>query len=67
MEVKDGKACIVVTKDEGIVFKLVYTRLHEEKLLLVSTNPDFSPFEISIAQVLEIWQFETLNSLEINA
>lgn len=66
-DIKDGKACIVVTKDEGIVFKLVYNRLDEEKLLLVSTNPDFSPFEISIAQVLEIWQFETLNSFEINA
>lgn len=65
-DIKDGKACIVVTKDEGIVFKRVYTRLDEEKLLLVSTNPDFSPFEISIAQVLEIWQFETLNSFEIN-
>ncbi len=65
-ELKDGKACIVVTKDEGIVFKLVYNRLADEKLLLVSTNPDYSPFEIDISQVLEIWQFETLNSFEIN-
>jgi len=63
---KDGKACIVVTKDEGIVFKLVYNRLNNGKLLLVSTNPDYSPFEIPVSQVLEIWQFETLNSFEIN-
>ena len=66
-EIKNGKAYIVVTKDEGIVFKLVYNRLGENKLLLVSTNPEYSPFEISITQVLEVWQFETLNSFEINA
>ena len=66
-QIKDGKACIVVTKDEGIVFKLVYNRLNEGKLLLVSTNRNYSPYEILIAQVLEIWQFETLNSFEIEA
>ncbi len=66
-QIKDGKACIVVTKDEGIVFKLVYNRLNEGKLLLVSTNRNYSPYEIPVAQVLEIWQFETLNSFEIEA
>lgn len=60
--VKDGKACIVVTKDEGIVFKLIYKKLEEGKLLLVSSNRDYSPYELPLAQLLEIWQFETLNS-----
>lgn len=66
-ELKDGKECIVVTNDEGIVFKRIYKRFEEKKLLLVSTNPNYSPFEINISQVLEIWQFETLNSFEFNA
>ena len=66
-QIKDGKACVVVTKNEGIVFKLVYNYLDEGKLLLISINPNFSPFEIQISQVLEIWQFETWNSFEINA
>lgn len=66
-ELKDGKACIVVTKDEGIVFKLIYNRLENGKLLLVSTNPNYSPFELSVSQVLEIWKFETLNSFDIKA
>jgi phage repressor protein C with HTH and peptisase S24 domain len=64
-ELKDGNACIVVTKDEGIVFKLIYNRLSEGKLLLVSTNPNYSPFELGVSQVLEIWKFETLNSFDI--
>ncbi|MBT6006816.1 MAG: hypothetical protein HOG79_13935, partial [Prolixibacteraceae bacterium] len=63
----NGKACVVVTKDEGIVFKLVYNYLSKRILLLVSINPNYSPFEIPISQVLEIWQFETWNSFEINA
>ena len=60
--IKDGKACIVVTKDEGIVFKLVYNRLNENKFLLVSSNRNYSPYEITVSQVSEIWQFETYNS-----
>jgi transcriptional regulator with XRE-family HTH domain len=63
-QVKDGKACIVVTKDDGIVFKLLYNRLNEGKLLLVSSNRNHSPYEIQVSQVMEIWQFETYNSFE---
>ena len=65
-DLKDGKACIVVTKDEGIIFKLIYSRLKDKKLLLVSTNPNYTPFEIEVSKLSEIWQFETLNSFEIN-
>ena len=62
--IKNGKACVVVTRDEGIVFKLVYNRLNEGKLLLVSSNRNYSPYEIQTTQILEIWQFETWNSFE---
>ena len=65
--IKNGKACIIVTKDEGILFKLFYNRIQNKKLLLVSLNREYIPFEISITQVLEIWQFETLNSFEIES
>lgn len=63
-QIKDGKACIVVTKDDGIVFKLVYKRFENANLLLVSSNRSYSPYEMPISQVLEIWQFETVNSFE---
>lgn len=65
--IKNGQTCIVVTKDEGIVFKRVYKYLDEGKFQLVSTNPDYSPYEIQVAQILEIWRFETLNSFEVEA
>jgi transcriptional regulator with XRE-family HTH domain len=63
--VKDGKAYIVVTKDDGIVFKLLYNRLKENKYLLVSSNREYSPYEIQVSHIIEIWQFETVNSFKI--
>lgn len=62
--IKNGKACIVVTKDDGIVFKLVYKQLNDAKFLLVSSNRNFSPYELPISQIVEIWQFETVNSFD---
>ncbi|WP_167618886.1 XRE family transcriptional regulator [Maribellus sediminis] len=64
--IKDGKACIVVTKDEGIVFKLIYKYLDEGNFLLVSTNRDYSPYKLPVSQILEIWLFETVNTFEIS-
>lgn len=49
---------VVVTKDEGLVFKRVCNRVKEEgKLLLISTNPSFEPYEIAITDVLEVWKY----------
>jgi transcriptional regulator with XRE-family HTH domain len=64
-DIKDGKACIVVTRDEGIIFKLIYKQLNEGKILLVSSNRNYAPYEIQVSQILEIWQFETLNSFHL--
>lgn len=58
-EIKDGKSCIIVTVDEGIVFKVIYNRVKDDrKLLLVSTNPVFKPYELDVNQILEIWEME---------
>ena len=54
--IKNGKACIVVTKDDGIVFKLIYNHLDKGYLLLVSSNRDYSPYELPALQILEIWR-----------
>jgi transcriptional regulator with XRE-family HTH domain len=64
-QLKNGKACMVVTRDDGIVFKLAYKKPEDKKLLLVSTNREYLPYEIQLKTVLEIWQFETVNSFDI--
>jgi len=54
--VKNGKLYIVVTADEGIVFKRVFNFADDEgKLLLVSDNRNYQPYSINTSDVIEIW------------
>lgn len=56
--VKDGYPYIVLTKDDGIVFKNVYNQIDKNRtLLLVSTNSDYEPYEVSITEIMEVWKF----------
>jgi len=56
--IKDETPCIVVTREEGIVFKLVSNQIRKNRtLLLRSLNSLYEPYEINVADVLEIWQF----------
>ncbi len=66
-DIKNGTPCIVVTKDDGVVFKLVYPNLETDRTFqLVSSNRIYQPYFISADEVLEIWKFETWNSFEVN-
>ena len=65
--IKDGTPCIIVTCDEGIVFKVVYNQIKKnETLLLVSTNRIYKPYEMAVKNIVEIWKFETYNGFEID-
>ena len=64
-QIKDGTSCIVVSKDEGVMFKLLYNKLETEGLItLVSTNSLYAPFDLKAEDILEIWKFETWNAFE---
>lgn len=63
---KDGTAYIIVTRDEGVVFKVVYNQVRKrKKLLLRSLNPAYEPYEIDVEQVMEAWKFVNYFSAEI--
>lgn len=54
--IKNGKLYILVTRDEGIVFKRVFNFLEKEnKLLLVSDNRQYQPYSVMADDVLEVW------------
>jgi transcriptional regulator with XRE-family HTH domain len=56
--IKDGFPYIVLTKDDGVVFKNVINQIDQKKnLLLCSTNDSYKPYEIDISEILEIWKF----------
>ncbi len=61
-DIKNGESYIIVTKDEGIMFKRVYNHIKEKQsLTLVSTNSMYAPFDLHIQQIVELWKFETWN------
>ncbi|RPI45906.1 MAG: helix-turn-helix domain-containing protein [Bacteroidetes bacterium] len=63
---KTGEACVVLTMDEGIVFKIVENCIPEEgKLVLYSLNPFYEPYEVDINEIREIWKFVHYISHEI--
>ncbi|TNF32194.1 MAG: helix-turn-helix domain-containing protein [Bacteroidetes bacterium] len=65
--IKNGTPCVIVTKDDGVVFKLIYPNLREGRSFqLVSSNRIYEPYTIPAEDVLEIWQFETWNSFEVS-
>ncbi len=55
--IKNGKPYIILTIDDGIVFKLVENHINKGILKLVSLNPLYKPYEIKINKVREIWSF----------
>lgn len=66
MLLKSGTPCIVVTQQEGIVFKIVHNYIEQENcLLLESLNSLYEPYKVAIADVVEIWQFVHVLSAEL--
>ncbi len=64
--IKDGQPYIVLTLDDGIVFKVVENKIEQEgKLVLHSLNTLYEPYEIQIADVKEVWKFVNYISSEM--
>lgn len=60
-----GKAYIVFTINDGIVFKILENNIGNGKLVLYSLNPLYEPYEVHINEVKEIWKFVHYISSEI--
>jgi transcriptional regulator with XRE-family HTH domain len=57
-DIKDGHAYVLLTQDDGIVFKVAYNQIKsKKKLLLKSLNFVYEPYEVSIGEIKEVWEF----------
>ena len=66
MNIVTGKAYIVFTLNDGIVFKILENNISSDgKLVLFSLNPLYEPYEVHISEVKEIWKFVNYISSEI--
>lgn len=54
-DIKNGKSYVLLTRDEGVVYKRVYVKENYE-LLLKSDNPTYQPYSIMLNTVMEIWR-----------
>lgn len=61
--VKNNTACIVVSRNDGIVYKRIQKNgKTKNKLMLLSDNPTFQPYSISSEDVLEMWEAQFIIS-----
>jgi len=68
LSLSDREACIILTLDEGIVFKLVENHIREKGILMLySLNPEYKPYSVNVSEVREIWKFVHYTSVELPA
>ena len=64
--VPNGEACIILTINDGIVFKIVENKITDEGILvLYSLNPLYDPFIVDVKDIREIWRFAHYISAEL--
>lgn len=58
-QVKNSYCYIILTKNDGLVYKRVFTdKIEEGYLTLSSDNKMYQPYLLHLSDVLEIWQFK---------
>ncbi len=57
-DVKNGRTYIVLTKDDGLVYKRIYTRPEDNTVLVLSSdNKAYQAYEVEVETILELWEF----------
>jgi transcriptional regulator with XRE-family HTH domain len=66
LTIRDHMPYVVITLDDGIMFKIVENLITAEgKLRMISLNPFYESYTIDINQVREVWRFVHYISSEI--
>jgi transcriptional regulator with XRE-family HTH domain len=62
---KNGKTYVLVTRQEGIVYKRIFNYLDQNgKLFLVSDNRQYSPYQVDGDEVVEAWSAKAYISVQ---
>jgi len=60
-DTKNGQAYIVVSKNEGIVYKRINRNNRaKNKVTLESDNPNYQPYQINTEDIVELWQAQVV-------
>jgi len=56
-EIIDNKPYILISKDEGIVYKRLINKMAETgEIILKSDNPEYDPYTLKVEEIHEIWK-----------
>jgi len=62
-DIKNNQPYIVVSRNEGIVYKrIVKSNKAKNKLTLVSDNPQYQPYQVNAEDVVELWHAQMVLS-----
>jgi transcriptional regulator with XRE-family HTH domain len=62
-DVKNNMPYIVVSRNEGIVYKrVVKNNKAKNKVSLVSDNPQYQPYMVNVEDIVELWQAQSVIS-----
>ncbi|TNE80478.1 MAG: LexA family transcriptional regulator [Bacteroidetes bacterium] len=64
-DIKDEQCYILVTRDEGVVYKRVLNRLKQGELILKSDNPEYKPYSVDAEMIAEVWKAIGYISLQL--
>lgn len=56
-QIKDDRTYVIVSKENGLVYKRIKKKTNEQQLILISDNDSYLPYEINYSDVAEIWQY----------
>jgi transcriptional regulator with XRE-family HTH domain len=60
---KNNQAYIVISRNEGIVYKrIVKNNRAKNKLTMVSDNPSYQPYQMNAEDIIELWQAQMVIS-----
>lgn len=62
-KLQNSKTYVLVTQKEGVVYKRVFLEDDSENIKLVSDNNSYDFYEISLSEVMEIWEAKAYISL----
>lgn len=64
-DIKAGQTYIVISKDDGVVYKRIGQKFNEDKgLRLVSDNKTYEPYWVETTGIIEVWRAKAFISTE---
>jgi phage repressor protein C with HTH and peptisase S24 domain len=56
-DLRNNRRYILILKEEGVIFKRVIKEIDvNNRLVLISDNPEFLPFTVHLENILEAWE-----------